>query len=50
MLLIGLSWLVDWLLISVFNVELVKAALVTGLIFLVLGLLTEGVPNFHKRP
>lgn len=48
MLIIGLSWLVFWLLNDVFTVELIKAALVTGLIFLVLGLLVEGVPNLRR--
>lgn len=39
MLIVGLSWLVFWLLIDVFNVETLKAALATGLVFVVLGLL-----------
>ena len=41
MYLIGLSWIVTWLLIDVFNVETLKAFLVTGLIFLVLGLIID---------
>lgn len=49
MLIIGLSWLVFWLLQDVFNIEEVKSALVTAIIFIVLGLITEGVPNW-KRP
>lgn len=39
MVVIGLSWLVFWLLIDVFNVETLKAALATGLMFVILGLL-----------
>lgn len=45
MLLIGLSYFILWLLLSVFAVELVKAVLVTAIILIVLGLLTEGVPK-----
>lgn len=49
MLVIGVSWVVFWLLQDVFNVEEVKSALVTALIFVIVGLLTEGFPNW-KRP
>lgn len=49
MLIVGLSWLVYWLMVDVFSVETIKAALVTGLVFIILGLLVEGVPNW-KRP
>lgn len=49
MLIIGLSWLVFWLLQDVFSVEEIKSVLVTAIIFIVLGLITEGVPNW-KRP
>lgn len=49
MLIVGLSWLVYWLMVDVFSVEAIKAALVTGLVFIILGLLVEGVPNW-KRP
>lgn len=42
MLIVGVSWLVFWLLLSVFTVEIVKAALVTAIIFVLLGVLVEG--------
>lgn len=48
MLIVGLSWLVFWLLINVFSVALDKAALVTAIIFIVLGLVSEGVPNLRR--
>lgn len=48
MLVIGLSWLVFWLLQDVFNVEEVKSALVTAIIFIILSLITEGVPNWKR--
>lgn len=44
MLLIGISWLVYWLLVGVFTVEAIKAALVTGIIFVILGLLIGDRP------
>lgn len=50
MLLIGLSWLLYWLLISVFVVEAVKAALIVAIVFILLGLLVEGAPAFKRLP
>jgi len=50
MVLIGISWLVFWLLVEVFTVTLMHAALATALIFIVLGLLVEGVPPWERRP
>lgn len=47
---IGISWLVDWLLIAVFALNGVKAALVTGIIFLVVGLLIDYAPKYYHRP
>lgn len=41
MFLIGVSWLVFWLLVDTFDVESLKAALATGLIFLVLGIFLD---------
>jgi len=41
MVLVGLSWLTFWMLIDVFDVELVKSALVTAIIFIILGLLLD---------
>lgn len=48
MLLVGLSWLVEWLQLQVFSVELVKSILVTAIIFIVLGLLLGERP-FNKN-
>lgn len=41
MIFIGLSWLMFWLLVDVFDVELIKSALVTAIVFLILGLVFE---------
>ncbi len=41
MVLVGLSWLTFWLLLDVFTVEITKAALVTAIIFIILGLLLD---------
>lgn len=49
MTLIGLSWIVFWMIIQVFAVELIKAALIVGIIFLVLGLLIDGIPNINLK-
>jgi hypothetical protein len=48
MLLVGLAFFVFWLLVEIFAVTLVKAALVTAIVFIVLGILTEGLPSFKK--
>lgn len=48
MLVVGLSWLVYWLLASVFSVDALKAALATGIIFIVLGLLVGENPVVKK--
>lgn len=50
MVVIGLSFLVLWLLIVVFTLPVVKAVLITGILFIALGLLIEGVPTFHRKP
>ena len=51
MLIVGISWLVFWLLIDVFNVDVLKAALINGLIFTLLALLIEGRTYWPKlRP
>lgn len=46
----GLSWLVYWLLVKVFEVEQFDAALGTALIFILLGILLEGYPRLARRP
>lgn len=48
MVLVGLSFLVYWLLQEVFTVAPLKAALVTGLIFVILGLLVGERPWDRK--
>lgn len=49
MLLVGLSWLVFWLLVDVFNVDSLKAALANAIIFIILALVAEGVPNLNWK-
>lgn len=51
MLYIGLAFLIDWLLQQVFTVDEIKATLITALIFIVLGILTDEIPaikNWNK--
>lgn len=48
MVLVGLSWLVYWLLVSVFDVEAIKAVLSVAIIFIVLGLILGERP-WEKR-
>jgi hypothetical protein len=45
MLYIGLAFLLNWLLIQVFTLDVVKSVLITAIVFILLGLLT-GVGNF----
>jgi F0F1-type ATP synthase assembly protein I len=50
MLLIGISYLLLWLLIQVFNLALVKAVLVVAIIFILLGLVAGENPwGFWKK-
>jgi hypothetical protein len=49
MVLIGLSWLVYWLLVDVFTVESLHAALATALIFIIVGILTGERPFINHR-
>lgn len=50
MVVVGLSWLVAWLLYVVFNVSLVHSMLATAVVFVVLGLVIGERPwaGFHK--
>lgn len=52
MVLVGLSWLVAWLLYGVFDVTLVHTLLVTALIFIILGILTGERPwsAWERKP
>jgi hypothetical protein len=50
MLLIGLSFLLYWLLLSVFTVELIKATLIMAIVLILLGLVVEGAPSFKQFP
>jgi hypothetical protein len=46
MIVAGVSWVLFWTLVRVFQVELAVAALVTGLVFILLGLLLgERIPT-----
>lgn len=49
-LITGLAFLFDWLLIKVFEVELVKSLLITAIVFIIVGIILEGYPNLTKRP
>lgn len=49
MVVVGCSWVLYWLLVDTFNLDSLKAALVTGVVFIIAGLLVEGLPTF-KRP
>lgn len=42
MILVGISWVLYWALIDVFGINALKAALVTGIVFVLLGLAYEG--------
>lgn len=46
----GASFLLLWLLIEVFTVEIVKAILVVAIILIIAGLLIEGVPGIVRKP
>lgn len=50
MVIVGLSWLVTWLLVEVFSVETLHAILATAIIFIALGLLLGERPFINKRP
>ncbi len=41
MVLVGISWLFYWLLVDTFDVESLKAALITGIVFVVVGLVLD---------
>lgn len=49
MILVGLSWLTFWLLVQVFETEITKSALITAIIYLVLGVLLEYSGQIRKR-
>ena len=44
MVLIGLSWLIYFLLVEVFSLDTIKAALVTAIIFILLGFIVGERP------
>lgn len=50
MISIGLAFVVFWALIEAFALAVTKAAIVTGVLFVILGLLIEGVPQFKRSP
>lgn len=47
-ILVGASWLFYWALVDVFDIESLKASLVTGVVFVLVGLILGGVPNFSR--
>lgn len=49
MVIVGISWLVDWLLVDVFDVEPLKAILSVAIIFIAVGLVLGERP-WNKHP
>ena len=50
MVLVGLAFLVDWLQVQVFNVDIVKSLLITAIIFILIGLLLGERPFVDRIP
>ena len=50
MLMIGLAFLVYWIIIAVFNAQVTTAAAITGIAFLVAGLADGERVGTRKRP
>lgn len=53
LILIGTSWFLHWLLVTVFEMEQSKASLSTAVVFMLLGFvvfLAEGFPKLNRRP
>lgn len=50
MVTIGIAFAVFWALLEVFALAMVKAAIVTAAVFILLGLLIEGIPNYTRKP
>ena len=48
-ILVGVSWLFYWLLQDSFNVTSLKAALITGVVFILVGLLIGYGPRYLNR-
>lgn len=49
MILIGISWLFYWLLVDSFKLESLKAALITGVVFILVALAYENRDRFVKK-
>jgi len=49
MVLIGVSWLFYWLLVDTFKVESLKAALVTGVVFILVSLAFWGANTDNRN-
>lgn len=49
-ILVGVSWLFYWVLQDTFNVVPLKAALITGIVFVLVGLLWGYGPRYFNRP
>lgn len=50
MIIVGVSWVLFWALVEAFKLEIVTAAIVTGVAFILLGLVLGERPVFEKRP
>lgn len=46
MLIVGVSWVLFWLLVKIFEVSLLDSALVTGVAFILLGLVLGEVGTY----
>lgn len=50
MLLVGLAFFIDWLCMTVFSATVDHAALITAIIFILLGLVVTERPEWFKKP
>jgi hypothetical protein len=48
MLFIGLSWILFWVLVKVFTVDFLLAAVATGIVFVALGLIRGDFPTTRR--
>lgn len=47
MIVVGVSWILYWALVDAFNLEALQAALMTGIVFILLGLVLGERPWNH---
>lgn len=50
MLIVGVSWVLFWALVQVFTVKVLTAALTTGIVFILLGLILGEVGTHSAWP